>query len=161
VIGNSGKDARRQNDDDFTEHLLNSTVAAFTAAYTDISELWASREDVNQNTAWREDRRIVEMSNLAQRKFAAIASAFEGTRANLLKYVATLDSELTAPVVSKAASRVAAELRRHAKDMSQEDRLACQEAMQDGDTVTSGMPAFNRLADYSCRQTRRGSLRLN
>ena len=78
MIGNSRKDARRQNDDDFTEHLLNSTVAAFTA-----------------------------------------------------------------PVVSKAPSSVAAELRRHAKDMSQEDRLACQEAMQDGDTVTSACRRSN------------------
>jgi hypothetical protein len=116
---------------------LAQTVNAFKTAYEALDAMWSAKDAVSKNTSWTEDRRIVELSKLGERKWDTIAKAFDDSRANLLKQIESYENELTAPVVSKAASSVSAEIRKHVKDMSLSERVAfVQQAMQDGDTVT-------------------------
>lgn len=123
--------------DDIGGFGLNQTVAAFTTAYTGIAEMWSARDTVSQNGAWTEERRIVELSKLGERKFAAIAKAFDSAREMLMKQIKSYENELTVPVTAKAASSVAAEIRRHVKELPPTERNGfVQRAMTDGDGVT-------------------------
>lgn len=123
--------------DDDTAGLLNGTLAAFTTAYEAIGAVWSAKDVVNQNHAWTEERRIIELSKHAERKFDAIAKAFDSTRAILVKQIAHFENELTQPVEAKAAAPVAKEIREHAKGLSTTERHAfVQQALRDGDATT-------------------------
>lgn len=116
---------------------LSGTIAAFETAYRGVSEMWAARDTVNANGAWNEERRIVELSKLAERKFDLMAKGFDTALANLRTQIKTYEEEMAAVVVSKAGSHVSAEIRRHVKDMNDGERISfLEQAAKDGDTVS-------------------------
>ena len=123
--------------EDISGYGLDQTVAAFTTAYQGLSDMWAARDVVSQNSSWTEDRRIVELSKHADKKFEAIAKAFDVARDNLLTRIKVYEEELTADVVSKSSTSLSTEIRRHVKEMSREERNAfIQRAMDSSDRVS-------------------------
>jgi len=123
--------------DDDTAPLLAGTEAAFNTAYDGIGAVWSAKDVVDQNHAWTEERRIIEVGKLAERRFEQIAKVFDSTRATLTKQIAHIEVELTAPVEAKAAAPVAREIREHVKALSTTERHTfLQHALQAGDAVT-------------------------
>ncbi len=130
-----------------TAPLLAGTVAAFTSAYQGVGELWAAKDIVDQNDAWTPAKRILEMDKLRDRKFATMAKAFDTATEYLDKNIKLFETELSLPVVSKAATTVSVEIRNHVKDLPSGERNDfIQRALKDGDEITLcavlGAPAY-------------------
>lgn len=122
---------------DDTAALLGGTVAAFTTAYEGIASVWAARDTVSRNTAWSEERRIIELSKHSDRRSEGLTKTFDAALTTLRKNIKMFDAELNAPVTAKSSSSVAAEIRRHVKDLPSGERNDfIQRALKDGDEVT-------------------------
>ncbi|MBY0321613.1 MAG: hypothetical protein K2X72_23020 [Reyranella sp.] len=133
--------------DDDTASLLAGTVAAFATAYEGVGAVWTAKDVVNQNSAWTDERKIIELSKHAQRQFDTIAKRFDSTASLLSKQIAHIEGELTAPVESKAALSISREIREHVKGLSSDQRMTFLErAITDGDatslTALLGAPAY-------------------
>jgi hypothetical protein len=133
--------------DDETIAVLAPTVTAFSEAYERIRTVWDGRAKAEKNPSWNENQVIIETDQFAQKQLAVIAKGFDSTRANLVKGIAHLEQELTAPVTSKAAHSVAAEVRAYVKALPTGERMKfIQDALGGGDDVTAtavlGAPAY-------------------
>lgn len=133
--------------DDDTASLLAGTEAAFKNAYDGIDAVWKTKVVVNQNTAWTDNRKIIEVSKFADRQQDAIAKKFDSVLATLVKQIAHMEAELTAPVESKAALSISREIREHVKGLSSDQRMTfLEQAITDGDatslTALLGAPAY-------------------
>jgi hypothetical protein len=63
------------------------------------------------------EQRIIQLSKLAEKKLAQIAKGFDSTPVTLEKQIAHIETELTTPVESKAATGITAEIRAHVKSL--------------------------------------------
>lgn len=123
--------------DNDTASLLAGTEAAFKNAYDGIGAVWTAKDAVDQNRAWTDERKIIELSKHAERQFDVIAKKFDSTRATLVKQIAHFESELTQPVEAKAAAPIAREIRDHVKGLSPDKRMGfLEQALKAGDAVT-------------------------
>ncbi len=124
--------------DDETIAVLAPTVTAFSEAYERIRTVWDGRAKAEKNPSWNENQVIIETDQFAQKQLAVIAKGFDNTRANLVKGIAHLEQELTAPVTSKAAHSVAAEVRAYVKALPTGERMKfIQDAVANGDDVSA------------------------
>jgi len=123
--------------DDDTAPYLRQTEAAFTTAYQGIGEMHAARDVVNKNGAFNEDRRIIELDKLRDRKSEGLTKAFDAALDMLRKNIKLFEADLTATVVSKSSSSISAEIRRHVQTMPSGERNGfIQQALKDADEVT-------------------------
>jgi len=144
-----------------TEAVLAPTVTAFSEAYQAVVAVHAAREAAKTNPAWNEAQVVIETDNLARRKTEQVTRNFDAVRGNLVKGIAHIEAELTAPVTAKAADGIARDIRAHAKAMTTEERHKfVQDALDSGDEITMssllGAPAYlsGLTADFQHTYTR-------
>lgn len=130
-----------------TAPILGPTETAFSAAYEGIRAVHAAREAAKLNPTWNEAQQIIHTDDLARKQFASIAKTFDTTRENLVKGIAHLEKELSAPVTSRAAAPIAAEIRAHVKGLQTvklHDFIKEAIDSNDHDTVTAvlGAPSY-------------------
>lgn len=133
--------------DEDTETILGPTVSAFTEAYTGIAKVHDAKAKAATNPTWNEARQLIETDAFGQKVFAQVARRFDGAEANLKTVIAGIEREFAAPIESKAAGTIAAEIRSHVKGLKTSERMAfVQAAIQDGDQRTAtailGAPAY-------------------
>lgn len=133
--------------DDETAPVLAPTMTAFDEAYQGIAAVHTAREKAKTNPTWNDALQVLHTQDLADKVFARIAKAMDGTRANLEKGITHLEQELSAPVASRAAHPVASEIRAHVKALpASKLHTFIQQAIEGGDhdTVTAvlGAPAY-------------------
>lgn len=133
--------------DDETALVLGPTVTAFSEAYEAVRAVHNAREKAKTNPTWNEAQQIIATDDLAQKQFARIAHGFDSVRSNLEKGIAHLEQELSAPVTSRAAGSISAEIRAHVKGLKSGERQAfIHKAISDGDeasaTAVLGAPAY-------------------
>ena len=133
--------------DDETRPYVAATQTAFSEAYEGLRAVHDAKAAAKRNPTWNEAQQIIATDDYGQKVFQRIARGFDSARANLDKSIKALDEQLTAPVVSKAAHSVSAEIRAHVKGLSTGDRIAfIQRAIADGDDITAsavlGGPAY-------------------
>jgi hypothetical protein len=123
--------------DDDTAAVLMPTVTAFDTAYQAVIAVHDARKAGAANPTWNEAQVIIETDNLARRKLEQVTRSFDAVRGNLLKGIAHIEAELTAPMTAKAAASVSSEIRAFVRDMDTEKRHSfIQEAVDNGDEVT-------------------------
>lgn len=135
-----------------TAPILGPTEIAFSTAYEGIRAVHDAREAAKRNPTWNEAQQIIQTDDLAQKQFARIAANFDATRINLEKGIAHLEQELSAPVTSRAAAPIAAEIRAHVKGLGTTKlHQFIKEAIDDGDhdTVTAVLGAPSYLSGIS------------
>lgn len=144
-----------------TEAVLAPTMTAFSEAYQAVISVVAAREAAKTNPTWNEAQVVIETDNLARRKTEQVTRTFDAVRGNLVKGIAHIEAELTAPVTAKAADGIARDIRAHAKAMNTEERHKfVQEALDSGDEVTMssllGAPSYlsGLTADFQHTYTR-------
>lgn len=144
--------------DDQTAPYLGPTMTAFSAAYEGVRAVWSAREAAAQNPTWNEAMQIIHTDDFAQKHFAKISKSFDVTRSNLEKGIAMLEQQLAAPIESKAAQSISAEIRAYTKNLPSEQRHKfIQEAIDAGDHTTVaallGAPAYLSGLDGKFQQT--------
>lgn len=123
--------------DDDTAPVLAPTMTAFDEAYQACAKCFDARAAAAKNPTLNEAAQVIMTQDLADKLFAKVAKGFDSTRANLERGVAHIEQELSAPVQSKAAQGVAAEIRSFVKGLPTAKLHAfIQEAMDNGDDVT-------------------------
>lgn len=123
--------------DEDTAAILAPTETAFSTAYEGIRAVYGAREAADKNAAWTEEAKIIQVDEFARKHLARITRAFDTSRANLVKGIASIEAELSQPLESKAAASISAEIRAHAKALPMGDRHAfVGRAIQAGDHVT-------------------------
>lgn len=147
--------------DSQTEAVLAPTMTAFDEAYQAVIAVHAAREAAKTNPTWNEAQVVIETDNLARRKTEQVTRTFDAVRGNLVKGIAHIDAELSAPISMKAAATVATEIRAFVRDMSTEAKHKfIQEALDNGDEVTVssllGAPPYlsGLTADFQKTYTR-------
>lgn len=147
--------------DSQTEAVLAPTMTAFDEAYQAVIAVHAAREAAKTNPAWNEAQVVIETDNLARRKTEQVTRTFDAVRGNLVKGIAHIEAELSAPMTAKAAATVATEIRAFVRDMSTEAKHKfIQEALDSSDEVTissvlSAPPYLSGLtADFQKTYTR-------
>ena len=144
--------------DDQTAPYLGPTMTAFSNAYEGVRAVWSAREAAAHNPTWNEAMQIIHTDDFAQKHFAKITKSFDVTRSNLEKGIAMLEQQLAAPIESKAAQSISAEIRAYAKNLPSEQRHKfIQEAIDAGDHTTVsallGAPAYLSGLDGEFQQT--------
>ena len=133
--------------DEQTAPYLAPTMTAFSTAYEGIRAVHEAREKAKTNPTWNEAHQIIHTDDFAQKHLARITKSFDVTRSNLEKGIAMLEQQLAAPIESKAAQSISAEIRAYAKNLSNEKRHAfIQQAIDEGDHTSVaallGAPAY-------------------
>lgn len=133
--------------DDDTAPVLAPTMTAFSEAYEGLRQVHNAREKAKLNPTWNESMQIIHTQDLADKVFARIAKAMDGTRGRLEQGITSLEAQLSGPVESKASASIAAEIRAHVKGLKTGERQAfLQKAIDDGDVVSAtavlGAPSY-------------------
>ena len=144
--------------DEQTAPYLAPTMTAFSTAYEGIRAVHDAREKAKTNPTWNEAMQIIHTDDFAQKHFTKISKSFDVTRSNLDKAIGALEQQLAAPIESKAAQSISAEIRAYAKDLPNEKRHAfIQQAIDAGDHTTVsallGAPAYLSGLDTNFQQT--------
>ena len=143
--------------DDQTAPYLAPTMTAFSTAYEGVRAVWSAKEAAAHNPTWNEAMQIIHTDDFAQKHFAKISKSFDVTRSNLEKGIAMLEQQLAAPIESKAAANISAEIRSYAKNLTTEERHKfLQQAIDEGDEKTvsaiCGAPAYLSGLDANFQQ---------
>ncbi|GLT01593.1 hypothetical protein GCM10007897_29870 [Sphingobium jiangsuense] len=130
-----------------TEAILAPTVTAFDEAYQAVLAVVAARKAARSNPSWTEGHQIIETDNLARRMTEQATRTFDAVRNNLVKGIAHIEAELSAPVTAKAGANVAGEIRAFVRGLSTEaQHKFIQEKLDKGDetSISSilGAPAY-------------------
>lgn len=133
--------------DESTAPYLAPTETAFSEAYQRIASVFDARAQAAKNPTWNEAAQIIATDDFAHKNLERITRIFDGVRTNLDKGITHIEAQLTAPITSKAAQSIAAEVRSFVRSMDTEKRHGfIQEALDSGDDVTVtallGAPAY-------------------
>jgi len=128
-------------------HYLAPVETAFSEAYIGIGAVHTARAAAARNPVWNEAQQVIATQGMADKVLAKVARGFDSVRANLDRGIKALESELQAPVTSRAAHSVAAEIRGHVKGLAVGERMEFLEtALKSGDdvslTAVLGAPAY-------------------
>lgn len=147
--------------DDLTAPYLAPTETAFSAAYQGCIAVFDARAKAATNPEWNEAAQIIATDDFARKHLDRISRTFDGVRINLEKGITHIEAQLTAPITSKAAQSIAAEVRSFVRGMDTEKRHGfIQQALDSGDDVTItallGAPAYlsGLNADFQQSYTR-------
>lgn len=125
-------------DDESIAAVLAPTLNAFDTAYSGIRSVVEAREAAKRNPTWNEAQQILATADLSDKVFARVAKAMDSTRNNLVKGIAHLEQELSAPVESKAVASMANEIRSYVRGLKTEERqVFIQKAIADGDELSA------------------------
>ena len=133
--------------DEDTAGILGMTETAFSEAYIRLGEVHTAREKARSNPAWTEAQQVLVTDDFAQKQFGIIARHFDRAAANLKTIADATEVELATPVENKASSFISGEIRRHAKELPDEQRMSfVMAAIKDNDARTAqailGAPAY-------------------
>lgn len=124
--------------DDDTRPYLGQAESAFSEAYQGLQSVHDARAAAAQNPTWNEAQQVIATDDFGQRVFARIARQMDAAKANLDKSISALEEQLSAPVTSKAAHSVSAEIRAYVKSLSTGERMTfLQGAIANGDEVSA------------------------
>jgi hypothetical protein len=108
---------------DETKGYVQPALDAFETCHNGIQHVCDARRKVAQNTAWSEERRLIEIAKLADARQMAAAKAFDGARKRLEQGITALDESLNRPLTQDAnAGSINGEVREHLKNLSREER---------------------------------------
>jgi hypothetical protein len=130
-----------------TAPILAPTESAFRTAYDAVRACHDARAFGENNPAWTEGAVIIQTDALARKHMDRVTRGFDSARARLKDGIASIERELSAPVVSKATANIAAEVRSHMKGLPFDQRMSLlRQVIQNGDDISAtavlGGPAF-------------------
>jgi hypothetical protein len=135
--------------DGFEEHggYVQAALTAFDTAFKGIQSVIDARQKVARNASWTPDRQLIEVAALAEKRQDAALKAMDSAIKTLTQGIKSLDESLSKPLQAGTDNSISAEIRAHAKALSNEDRRALIiNAMDKGDTKTLnavlGAPAY-------------------
>lgn len=136
--------------DDYSEEtagVLARTESAFAHAYEQLAKMFDASEAVRADPTLTEAAAVLRIADYGDKAFTGMAKRFDDAAANLKTIVASIETELTAPVESKASSTLSAEIRAYAAKLPDGERISfVRKAITDGDTRTAsailGAPAY-------------------
>lgn len=124
--------------DDETAPFLGQVETAFSTAYEGLRNIHDAREAAKRNPTWNEAQAVIQTSDYASKVMLGITKTFDSAEANLAKAVTALEAQLSAPVTSKAAHAVSAEIRSYVKNLKASERMTfLQKAIESGDETTA------------------------
>ena len=125
--------------DGFEAHsgYVQTAVDAFDAAFKAIQSVIDARAKVSRNASWTPDRQLIEVAALADKRQETATRAMDSAAKTLMQGIKSLDESLSKPLQATADHTISAEIRAHAKALSNEDRRALViTALEKGDTKT-------------------------
>jgi hypothetical protein len=130
-----------------TAGILAMTESAFAHAYQQLSRVFDASEAVRSDPTLTEAAAVVRIADYGDKAFTGMAQRFDAAAANLKTIVASIETELTAPVESKASSTLSAEIRSYVAKLPDGERMSfVMKAIKDDDTRTAsailGAPAY-------------------
>lgn len=125
--------------DEESASYLKPVLAAFTEAYGSLSAIHEAKAEVNKNTAWTEDKKILEVAGLASKYQDRILMRFDSARTSLEAAHRAGEEALNEPVTQKSAvGAFSAEIRAHVKGLKASERLEFMlNSIKKGDDATS------------------------
>lgn len=145
-----------------TAAVLAPTEDAFRLAYKAVGDVFAARDAARENPTWNESAQVIATQEYADKVFDRVAKSFDSARDRLVKGIASLEKELSAPVESKASLQISQEIRSHCKGLPMGERLGfLRQAIVNGDHTTAtailGAPAYlsgldQKMADVMLRE---------
>jgi hypothetical protein len=133
--------------DDETGLVLGQTEAAFQTAYDGLRSIHDARTAAFSDPTMTPAGALLKTADFSDKVFERITRAFDAEANRLEKAVTHLESEMSAPVESRAAASMANEIRLHAKGLSTNERMSLiRTAIAEGDERTAtailGAPAY-------------------
>lgn len=106
------------------EGYLRGVREAFEVAYTELTSIHEARESVARNPTLNEAAKLLAVAGLASKRQDKITRSFDRAREHLTSAANAAEAELNEPMKAPAHSAISAEIRAHAKSLSDEDRLS-------------------------------------
>lgn len=136
--------------DDYSEEttgVLARTESAFAYAYELLGKMFDASEAVRADPTLTEAAAVLRIADYGDKAFAGMAQRFDDAAANLKTIVASIETELTAPVESKASSTLSAEIRSYVAKLPDGERMSfVMKAIKDDDARTAsailGAPSY-------------------
>lgn len=130
-----------------TAAVLGPTEETLRLAYRSVEDVFKARAAASLNPTWNEAAQAIATQEYADKVFDKVARSFDSTRDRLVKGIASLEKELSAPVESKASLQVSQEVRAHFKTLPTEKRMSLlRKAIVEGDHTTAtavlGAPSY-------------------
>lgn len=130
-----------------TAGILSMTEGAFAHAYVQLGKVFDAGETVRSDPTLTEAAAVLKVADYADKAFTGIAQRFDAAQANLRTIVASIESDLTAPVESRASSTLSAEIRSYVAKLPDGERMSfVMKAIKDSDARTAsailGAPAY-------------------
>lgn len=130
-----------------TAGILATTESAFAHAYQQLGKVFDASEAVRSDPTLTEAAAVVRIADYGDKAFTGMAQRFDAAAANLKTIVASIETELTAPVESRASSTLSAEIRSYVAKLPDGERMSfVMKAIKDDDTRTAsailGAPAY-------------------
>jgi hypothetical protein len=130
-----------------TAGILATTESAFAHAYHQLGRVFDASEAVRSDPTLTEAAAVVRIADYGDKAFTGMAQRFDAAAANLKTIVASIESDLTAPVESRASSTLSAEIRSYVAKLPDGERMSfVMKAIKDDDTRTAsailGAPAY-------------------
>ncbi len=107
---------------DDTAPYVQPAVDALAAVSGAIQAVVDARIAVNKNVSWSEERRLVKIADFAFSKNQAAAAAVDSAAKRLTQGIAALETQLAQPMQATADTTISAEVRAHAKNLSDDAR---------------------------------------
>lgn len=121
-----------------TAGILSMTEGAFAHAYEQLGKVFDASEAVRSDPTLTEPAAVVRIADYADKAFTGMAQRFDAAAANLKTIVASIETELTAPVESRASSTLSAEIRSYVAKLPDGERMSfVVKAIKDSDTRTA------------------------
>jgi hypothetical protein len=130
-----------------TAGILSKTESAFAHAYEQLGKVFDASEAVRSDPTLTEAAAVLRIADYGDKAFMGMAKRFDDAAANLKTIIASIETELTAPVESKASSSLSAEIRSYVAKLPDGERMSfVVKAIKDSDTRTAsailGAPAY-------------------
>lgn len=130
-----------------TAGILSKTESAFAHAYEQLGKVFDASEAVRADPTLTEAAAVLRIADYGDKAFMGMAMRFDDAAANLKTIITSIETELTAPVESKASSSLSAEIRSYVAKLPDGERMSfVVKAIKDSDTRTAsailGAPAY-------------------
>ena len=137
--------------DDFEDADVKPFLApvetAFSQAYIDLASIHDAKAAAEKNPTLNAAGKLLAVDDLSAKKIGKLTRTFDSVRTGLGKTIASIETDLSKPVESKAALSVCQEIRAHAKALDTTERMNfVRQAIVEGDHTTAtavlGAPAY-------------------
>lgn len=123
---------------DETKGYVQAAFDAFDTCHKGIQHVCDARQQVEKNTAWSSERRLLEVAKLAEKHQTSAAKGFDEARNRLERGIAALDESLNKGITQDAnAGTINGEIRDHIKGLKRDERQKLlDEAVRTNDVLT-------------------------